>query len=114
MKCAMRRKESYMFRIDVTYEQEYSEDEIVKVREMYYETRDYGRVNAYFGDFGLCDDAMLSWAIELGWDVDAVIKEIEETLGNDLYSEDDTDFNFFYEIVNDAIEYIDEKLTEHS
>ena len=103
-----------MFRIDVTYELEWSEEQCLEVREMYYDTRDYGRVNAHFDDFGLCDDAMLSWAIELGWDVDAVIKEIEETLGNDLYSEDDTDFNFFYEIVNDAIEYIDGKLPELS
>ena len=101
-----------MFRIDVTYEMEWPEDEIVKVREMYAETKDYGLVNTYFDDFGLCDDAMISWAIELGWDVDAVLRDVTETLYNDLYSEDDTDFNFFYKIVNDAIEYIDGKLPE--
>ena len=103
-----------MFRIDVTYEMEWPEDEIVKVREMYYDTRDYGLVNARFDDFGLCDDAMLSWAIELGWDVDAVLEDVTETLYNDLYSNDDTDFNFFYEIVNEAIEYIEGKLPELS
>lgn len=103
-----------MFKIDVTYELEWPEDEIVKVREMYAETKDYGLVNAHFDDFGLCDDAMLSWAIELGWDVDTVLEDVTETLYNDLYSDADTDFNFFYEIVNEAIEYIDEKLTEHS
>lgn len=37
-----------MFRIDVTYETEWPEDEIVKVREMYAETKDYGLVNAHF------------------------------------------------------------------
>ena len=101
-----------MFRIDVTYEMEWPEEKGLEVREMYYDTRDYGLVNAHFDDFGLCDDAMLSWAIELGWDVDAVLEDVTETLYNDLYSNDDTDFNFFYEIVNDAIEYIAGKLLE--
>ena len=99
-----------MFNVTVTYEQEYSDEMIHEVQELYYQTRDYGYVNSYFGDFGLCDDAMLAWAIELGWDVDSVLKETEETLGTDLYSDTDTDFNFFYEIVNDAIEFIETKL----
>ena len=103
-----------MFDVVVKYEQNWSDEETREVKEMYAKTRNYGKVCDRFSDFGLCDDAMLAWAIELGWDVDAVIKEIEETLGNDLYSEDDTDFNFFYEIVNDAIEYIDGKLPELS
>ena len=62
---------------------------------------------SYFADFGLCDDAMLAWAIELGWDIESVKKEIEEILGNDLYSDENPQYNFFYEIVNDAISFID-------
>ena len=103
-----------MFTVTVTYKQEYCDDEIQKVQDLYCQTRDYGYVNSYFGDFGLCDDAMLAWAIELGWDIDTVLKETQETLSNDLYSEDETDFNFFYEIVNDAIEFIETKLPAES
>ena len=77
------------------------------VRQMYTQTRDYGEVCSYFADFGLCDDAMLDWAIELGWDIESVKEKIEEILGNDLYSAENPQYNFFYEIVNDAIGFID-------
>ena len=99
-----------MFRIDVTYEQEWTVDECAKVREMYAETRDYDLVNAYFDDFGLCDDAMLSWAIELGWDIESVSIGIAETLCFEFYRDPDSEFYYFGKIVNDAIGFIEGKL----
>ena len=55
-----------MFNVHVSFEKEYSDSKLKEVQTMYAETRDYGEVCMYFEDFGLCDDAMLSWAIDLG------------------------------------------------
>lgn len=96
-----------MFSVTVSYQADYSANELKEVQDMFYETRDYGEVCSHFGDFGLCDDAMLVWAIELGWDIESVKDEIEEILGNNLYSAENPQYNFFYEIVNDAIGFID-------
>ena len=71
------------------------------------QTRNYGEVCCHFADFGLCDDAMLAWAIELGWDIESVKEKIEEILGNNLYSAENPQNNFFFDIVNDAIGFID-------
>lgn len=106
-----------MFNVNVNYKNYNTPEENDAVRQMYTQTRDYGEVCSYFADFGLCDDAMLDWAIELGWDIESVKKEIEEILGNDLYSDENPQYNFFYEIVNDAISFIDSHLpnqTENS
>lgn len=96
-----------MFSVTVSYQADHSANELKEVQDMFYETRDYGEVCSHFGDFGLCDDAMLVWAIELGWDIESVKDEIEEILGNNLYSAENPQYNFFYEIVNDAIGFID-------
>ena len=106
-----------MFNVNVNYKNYNTPEENDAVCQMYTQTRDYGEVCSYFADFGLCDDAMLDWAIELGWDIESVKKEIEEILGNDLYSDENPQYNFFYEIVNDAISFIDSHLpnqTENS
>ena len=106
-----------MFNVNVNYKNYNTPEENDAVLQMYTQTRDYGEVCSYFADFGLCDDAMLDWAIELGWDIESVKKEIEEILGNDLYSDENPQYNFFYEIVNDAISFIDSHLpnqTENS
>lgn len=106
-----------MFDVNVNYQNKNTSEENMAVRQMYTQTRDYGEVCCHFDDFGLCDDAMLAWAIELGWDVESVKAEIEEILGNDLYSDEKPQYNFFYEIVNDAIGFIDSHLpnqTENS
>ena len=96
-----------MFNVTVNYKNSNTHEENEAVRQMYTQTRDYGEVCSHFADFGLCDDAMIAWAIELGWDIESVKKEIEEILSNDLYSDEDPQFNFFYDIVNDAISFID-------
>lgn len=96
-----------MFSVTVSYQADHSANELKEVQDMFYEIRDYGEVCSHFGDFGLCDDAMLVWAIELGWDIESVKDEIEEILGNNLYSAENPQYNFFYEIVNDAIGFID-------
>lgn len=102
-----------MFAVDVTYIQRCPEDEIVKIREMYAETRDYDVVTECFGDFGdfdLCHDAMISWAIELGWDIESVNQGIAETLCFEFYRDPDSQFYYYDKIVNDAIDFIEEKL----
>lgn len=96
-----------MFDVKVNYQNNSTPEECEAVRQMYTQTRNYGEVCCHFADFGLCDDAMLDWAIELGWDIESAKKEIEEILGNDLYSDENPQYNFFYEIVNDAIGFID-------
>ena len=96
-----------MFNVNVNYKNYNTPEENDAVRQMYTQTRDYGEVCSYFADIGLCDDAMLDWAIELGWDIESVKEKIEEILGNDLYSAENPQYNFFYEIVNDAIGFID-------
>lgn len=106
-----------MFNVYVNYQNENTTEENMAVRQMYAQTRDYGEVCCHFDDFGLCDDAMLAWAIELGWDVESVKAEIEEILGNNLYSAENPQYNFFSDIVNDAIGFIDSHLpnqTENS
>ena len=64
----------------------------------------------YFDDFGLCDEAMFSWAIDLGWDIDSILKETANILSNNLYSNDDSRCNFFSDIVNEAIGFIESHL----
>ena len=44
--------------------------------------------------------------IDLGWDLDSVLTETANVLENDLYSAENPQYNFFYEIVNDAIGFI--------
>ena len=107
-KCA--EKENSMFDVVVKYEKNWSDEETREVKEMYAKTRNYGKVCEHFSDFGLCDDAMLAWAVELGWDVDSAIAETQEILSNVLYVDEKPRYNFFYEIVNDAISYIDKHL----
>ena len=75
-----------MFYVTVSYQADHSANKLKEVQDMFYETRDYGEVCSHFGDFGLCDDAMLAWAIDLGWDLDSVLMETENALENDLYS----------------------------
>lgn len=99
-----------MFTVKVDYELDYIQEDCDAVRLMYNQTRNYGEVCSYFADFGLCDDTMLAWAIELGWDIDDVMDEIEKILSNDLYSDENPQYNFFYEIVDDAIAFIDSHL----
>ena len=96
-----------MFNVNVNYQNNNTTEENKAVRQMYTQTRNYGEVCCQFADFGLCDDAMLAWAIELGWDIESVKEKIEEILGNNLYSAENPQYNFFYEIVNDAIGFID-------
>ena len=96
-----------MFKVKEEYEKDYAANELKEVQDMFYETRNYGKVCEYFDDFGLCDDAMLAWAIDLGWDLDAVLAETAAALETDLYSNEDPQYNFFYEIVNDAIAFIE-------
>lgn len=96
-----------MFNVIVNYQNNNTTEENKAVRQMYTQTRNYGEVCCHFADFSLCDDAMLAWAIELGWDIESVKEKIEEILGNDLYSAENPQYNFFYEIVNDAIGFID-------
>lgn len=106
-----------MFNVNVNYQNNNTTEENKAVRQMYTQTRNYGEVCCHFDDFGLCDDAMLAWAIELGWDIESVKDEIEEILGNDLYSAENPQYNFFSDIVNDAIGFIDSHLpsqTENS
>lgn len=98
-----------MLNVCVSFEKEYSDSNLKAVQTMYAETRDYGEVCMYFEDFGLCDDAMLSWAIELGWDIDSVLERTASILSNNLYSDDNPRFNFSYEIVNEAIDYIESR-----
>lgn len=100
-----------MFVVTVKNEKNYSDDKLKEVQNMYAETRNYGEVCERFDDFGLCDDAMLTWAIDLGWDVDSVLRETEVALANDLYSDENTSCNFFYKIVNEAIGFIEEHLS---
>ena len=95
-----------MFSVTVSYQADHSANKLKEVQDMFYETRDYGEVCSHFGDFGLCDDAMLAWAIDLGWYLDSVLTETENALENDLYSNENPQYNFFYEIVNDAIGFI--------
>ena len=52
-----------MFNVNVNYKNYNTPEENDAVRQMYTQTRDYGEVCSYFADFGLCDDAMLDWAI---------------------------------------------------
>lgn len=100
-----------MFVVTVKNEKNYSDDKLKEVQNMYAETRDYGKVCEYFDDFGLCDDAMPAWAIDLGWDLDSVLTETADVLESDLYSAENPHYNFFYEIVNDAIGFIEEHLS---
>lgn len=51
-----------------------------EISRMFYETRNYRKVCEHFDDFGLCDDAMLAWAIDMGWDLDSVLTETENAL----------------------------------
>lgn len=99
-----------MFNVHVSFEKEYSDSKLKEVQTMYAETRDYGEVCMYFDDFGLCDEAMLSWAIDLGWDIDSILKETANILSNNLYSNDDSRCNFFSDIVNEAIGFIESHL----
>ena len=103
-----------MFNVNVNYQNNNTTEENKAVRQMYTQTRNYGEVCCYFADFGLCDDAMLAWAIELGWDIESVKEKIEEILGNNLYSAENPQYNFFYEIVNDAIGFIDSHLSNQT
>lgn len=100
-----------MFVVTVKNEKNYPDDKLKEVQNMYAETRNYGEICEYFDDFGLCDDAMLAWAIDLGWDVNSVLRETEEALANDLYSDENISCNFFYKIVNEAIGFIEEHLS---
>ena len=99
-----------MFDVVVKYEKNWSDEETREVKEMYAMTRNYGTVCMHFDDLSLCDDAMLSWAIELGWNVDSAVAETQEILSNVLYIDEQPRYNFFCEIVNDAICYIDKHL----
>ena len=96
-----------MFAVTVSYQADHSADKLKEVQNMFYETRNYGKVCDHFADFGLCDDAMLAWTIDLGWDLDSVLAETADVLESDLYSVENPHYNFFYEIVNDAIEFIE-------
>ena len=95
-----------MFTVTVSYQADHSANKLKEVQNMYAETRNYGKVCEYFDDFGLCDDAMLAWAIDLGWDLDSVLDDTADALESDLYSAENPYYNFFYEIVNDAIGFI--------
>lgn len=96
-----------MFNVHVSYEKEYSDSKLKEVQTMYAETRDYGKVCMYFEDFGLCDDAMLSWAIDLGWDIDSILQKTANILSNNLYSDDSPRCNLFSDVVNEAIDFIE-------
>ena len=96
-----------MFNVRVSYEKDYSDSKLKEVQTMYGETRDYGKVCEHFSDFGLCDDAILSWAIDLGWNIDSILEETANILSNNLYSDDASRCNFFSDIVNDAINFIE-------
>ena len=100
-----------MFSVTVSYQADHSANKLKEVQDMFYETRNYGKVCEHFDDFGLCDDAMLAWAIDLGWDLNSVLRETEVALANDLYSDENTSCNFFHEIVNEAIGFIEEHLS---
>ncbi len=99
-----------MFTVAVAHEKEYPDDKLREVQAMYAKTRCYGQVCEHFDDFGLCDDAMLAWAIDLGWDIESALKEAEELLNDDLYSDSNPRSNFFCEYVNDAVDFIDKRL----
>ena len=96
-----------MFNVNVNYQNNNTTEENKAVRQMYTQTRNYGEVCCHFADFGLCDDAMLAWAIELGWNIESVKRDIEGALGSELYSDAEYSPYFFYEVVNDAIDFID-------
>ena len=100
-----------MFNVTVNYKNCNTHEENETVRQMYTQTRDYGEVCSHFADCGICDDAMLDWAIELGWHIESVKEEIEEVLGSELYSDAEFSPYFFYEVVYDAIDFIDSYLS---
>lgn len=99
-----------MLLVDVRYEREWPDEKLKEVQMMYARTREYGEVCGYFSDFCLCDDAMLAWAIDLGWDIDSAIAKTQEILSDALYVDKEPYYNFFCEIVGEAIDYIDQHL----
>ena len=102
-----------MLFVDVRYKQEWSDEDLKEVQMMYEKTREYGEVCGYFSDFCLCDDAMLALAIDLGWDIDSAIAKTQEILSDVLYVDKEPHYNFFSEIVGEAIDYIDRHLPSH-
>ena len=106
-----------MFHVTVEYRTLNSPEENEAVRERYTKSRNYGEVCSHFSDFGLCDDAMFAWAIDLGWDANAITKEMEKRLNGNLFSERHSLEDFFYDALCDAIGFIDQHLptkTEYS
>lgn len=99
-----------MFTVAVAYEKEYPDDKLREVQAMYAKTRCDGQECEHFDDFELCDDAMLAWAIDLGWYIESALKEAEELLNCDLYSDFSPRNNFFFVYVNDVVEFIDKRL----
>ena len=99
-----------MFSVKVEYVNHVSDELLREVKECYANIRNYGELCSNYPDWCELDEAMVAWAVELGWDIGSVVEEIAEALATDFYSDEDPRHNFYYEIVNDAIACIDEHL----
>ena len=102
-----------MFNISISYDPEYfSSHETSPVKQDILSGMNLGELWEKYDDFGLCDCAVVSCAIDLGWNLDLFIKEEIEPMLSETFYYDETSHSSapIVLIVSEAQSYIDSHL----
>ena len=94
-----------MINVNVSFNPEINDTDLNNVKDYYRKTGSFENTSEFSDKYYVVTDAILSWATELGWDMDAVVREVREALLDCLYYDEHN--KFFPEIVKDAASYIE-------
>lgn len=99
-----------MFTITIGFENCCGVEETKIIKEVYAETRSYEEVLDCFGDSCICNEGLISWAMELGLDIEPILTKLGKDAEEALVYDAPWGHRCRGTIVQEALSYINEYL----
>lgn len=99
-----------MFTVTIGFENCCSVEETKIIKEVYAETRSYEEVLDCFGDSCICDEGLISWAMDLGLDIEPILTKLGKDAKEALVYGAPWGHACRDNVVQEALNYINEYL----